>query len=57
MYAIGSQIKFTTSMLRPSLCDYSDAYILFKRTKTVPNTAAVCADPNTRNKINNILKR
>ena len=57
MYATGSQIKFTTSMLRPSLCDYSDAYILFKRTKTVPNTAAVCADPNTRNKINNILKR
>ena len=25
------QIKFETSMLRSSLCDYSDAYILCKR--------------------------
>ena len=27
MYNIDSQIKFKTSMLRSSLCDYSDAYI------------------------------
>ena len=51
VYATGSQIKFTTLMLRSSLCDYSGAYILFRRTKTVPNTAAVCADTNARNKI------
>ena len=28
MYNTNSQIKFKTSMLRSSLCDYSDAYIL-----------------------------
>ena len=27
-YNVNSQIKFITSMLRSSLCDYSDAYIL-----------------------------
>ena len=27
---IGSQIKFKTSTLTPSLCDYGDAYILVK---------------------------
>ena len=26
-YNVNSQIKFKTSMLRSSLCDYSDAYI------------------------------
>ena len=26
-------------MIRSHLCDYSDAYILVKETKTVPNTA------------------
>ena len=29
-YIINSQIKFKTSMLKPSLCDYSDFYILVK---------------------------
>ena len=29
-YNINSQIKFKTTMLKSSLCDYSDAYILFK---------------------------
>ena len=28
MYNINSQTKFKTSMLKLSLCDYSDAYIL-----------------------------
>ena len=28
-------MKFITSMLTPSLCDYSDAYILVKETITV----------------------
>ena len=30
-YNINSPIKFKTSMIRSSLCDYSDAYILVKR--------------------------
>ena len=29
-YSPNKQIKFKTSMLRSSLCDYSDAYILVK---------------------------
>ena len=29
-YNVNSQIKFKTTMLKPSLCDYSDAYILVK---------------------------
>ena len=39
-YNANSQIKFKTSTLKSSLCDYSDAYVLVKRTITVPNTAA-----------------
>ena len=37
-YNTNSQIKFETSMLESSLRDYSDAYIAFKRTITVPDT-------------------
>ena len=37
-------------MLKSSLCDYSDAYILFKGTITVNNTAAAGADANNTNK-------
>ena len=29
-YKVNSQIKFKTTMLKSSLCDYSDAYILVK---------------------------
>ena len=36
VYKAGSQIKFKTSMLRSSLCDYSDACMLIKGTVTVP---------------------
>ena len=39
-YDVNSQIKFKTTMLKSSLCDYSDAYILVKRTISVTNTAA-----------------
>ena len=39
-YNVNSQFKFKTSMLRSSLCDYGDAYILVSATITVPNTAA-----------------
>ena len=37
-------------MLKSSLCDYSDAYILFNGTITVPNTADADADANNANK-------
>ena len=36
-------------MLRSSLCDYSDAYILVSATITVPNTAAAAAANNRKN--------
>ena len=38
-YNVNSQIKFKTTMLKSSLCDYSDAYILVKGTISVNNTA------------------
>ena len=37
-------------MLKSSLCDYGDAYILVKGTITVNNTAAADADANNTNK-------
>ena len=37
-------------MLRPGLCDYSDAYILVNGTVTVANTAAENADAKNKNK-------
>ena len=37
-------------MLRSSLCDYGDAYILVKGTITVNNTTATDADANNTNK-------
>ena len=45
-----SNIRFTTSMIRSNLCNYSDAYILVKETITVPNTAASGAAVNNTNK-------
>ena len=44
------QIRFKTTMLRSSLCDYSDTYILVKGNISVYNTAAVGADANNSNK-------
>ena len=49
-YSPNKQIKFKTSMLRSSLCDYSDAYILVKGNITVNNTAAGGGDANNNNK-------
>ena len=49
-YNVNSQIKFETTMLKSSLCDYSDAYILVKGTISVNNTAAQGADANNTNK-------
>ena len=39
-YPANKQIKFKTQMLRSSLCDYADAYILVKGNTAVTNTAA-----------------
>ena len=49
-YNFNSQIKFKTTMLKSSLCDYSDAYILVKETINVNNTAAEDAAANNVNK-------
>ena len=49
-YNVNSQITSKTTMLKSSLCDYSDAYILVKGTISVNNTAAQGAAPNNINK-------
>ena len=49
-YNVNSQIKLKTTMLKSSLYDYSDAYIIVKGTITVNNTAAAEADANNTNK-------
>ena len=50
IYNVNGQTKFRTTMLKSSLCDYSDAYIIVKRTIAVNNTAAADADTNNTNK-------
>ena len=50
VYNVNSQIKFKTTMLKSSLCDYSDAHILVKGTITVNNTAAQGAAANNTNR-------
>ena len=50
VYCPNKQIRFKTAMLRSSLCDYSDAYILVKGNITVNNTAADGAAANNTNK-------
>ena len=45
-----NSIKFKTSLIRSSLCDYSEAYILVQGTITVPNTAAAGVVVNNTNK-------
>ena len=49
-YSVNRQINFKTSMLRSSLCEYGDAYILLKGNISVSNTAAADADENNTNK-------
>ena len=49
-YNVNSQIKFKTTMLKSSLCDFSDAYILVKVTISVNDTAAQSAAANNTNK-------
>ena len=48
-YSPNKQIRFKTAMLRSSLCDYSDAYILAKGNISVDNTGTDAA-PTNRNK-------
>ena len=40
MYNTNNQIKFKTSLLRSSLCDYDDAYILVSGIITITGAAA-----------------
>ena len=49
-YNTNSQIRFKTLILRSSLCNYSDAYILVKGTITVANTAATGRVANNTDK-------
>ena len=49
-YSPNKNIRFKTSMLRSSLCDFSDAYIIAKGNITVNNTAAQGATANNANK-------
>ena len=49
-YNVNSHIKFKTTMLKSSLCDYSDAYIIVKGTITVNDTANAGAAANNTNK-------
>ena len=42
-YNVNSQIKFKTTMLKSSLCEYSDAYILVKETITIIGRGADAA--------------
>ena len=50
IYNVNSQVKFKTTMLKSSLCDYSDAYILVNGTIVVNNTTAADTDANNTNK-------
>ena len=49
MYNTNSQIKFKTSMLKSSLCDYSDAYVLAKWTISISEQTG--HNPNNNNKV------
>ena len=49
-YSTDKQIKFKTSMLRSSLCDQSDAYILIKGNIAINNTVDAGANANNTNK-------
>ena len=49
---INSQIRFKTTMLKSSLCDYNNAYILVKEPITVADTSSAgAAASNTTKKL------
>ena len=43
MFDVNSDIRFKTRILKPTLCDYSDAYILVKRRITITGVGADAA--------------
>ena len=43
VYDVNSDIRFKTTMLKSSLCDYSDAYILVKGRITITGAGADAA--------------
>ena len=49
-YSPNKQIRFKTPMVRSSLCDYCDAYIIVKGNISLNNTAAAAAVANNTNK-------
>ena len=49
--SVNSQIKFKTTILKSSLCNYSDAYILVKGTITVNKTGTAAASNNRNIKV------
>ena len=49
-YNTNSQTKFKTSMLRSSLCDYGDAYILVKGTITIALAPPSATEPSNNDK-------
>ena len=48
-YSLNKNIRFKTSKLRSTLCDFSDTYIIVKENITVNNTGKGTA-PTNRNK-------
>ena len=55
-YSPNKQIRFKTAMLRSSLCDYSDAYILVKGNISVNDTAADDASGSAANNVSEKVK-
>ena len=55
-YSPNKQIRFKTAMLRSSLCDYSDAYILVKGNISVNDTVADDAAGSAANNISEKVK-
>ena len=49
-YSPNKQIRFKAAMLRSSLCDYSNAYILVKGTIPINNAAGAGAAANNTNR-------
>ena len=56
MYCPNSAIKFKTLRMRSNLCDYNSAYIHFKRTITVLNTAATAVNNSDKKVILKIVQ-
>ena len=54
-YTTGSDIKFKTTVLRSSLCDYADAYILVKGTTTITGAGDAAAARRADERMSKIL--